>query len=243
MKTLTSSLKYFIVQKAGISNKEALAAIVSGRVLVNGKKGNLQQVLLPEDLVQLDGRVLKKPEAFLYLAYYKPRGIESTLNPGIANNLAQALDLPQRVFPVGRLDKESEGLMLLTNDGAIFDQVIHAENHQEKQYRVTVDKPLTREALAHLAAGVVILGRKTRPALVRQAAADTFVITLTQGLNRQIRRMCYKLGYQVEKLVRTRLVNLELGTLTSGEWRHLSPGELRDLKQKVESRTGSREQV
>ncbi|MGV3639179.1 MAG: pseudouridine synthase [Adhaeribacter sp.] len=239
MKTLTSSLKYFIVQKAGISNKEALAAILSGRVLVNGEKGSLLQELQPEDLVELDGQVLKNPETFLYLAYYKPRGIESTLNPGIENNLAQALDLPQRVFPVGRLDKESEGLMLLTNDGGIFDQVIHAESHQEKQYQVTVDKPLSREALEQLEAGVVILGRKTRPAIVRQVAADTFAIILTQGLNRQIRRMCYKLGYQVEKLVRTRLVNLELGTLTPGEWRHLSTGEIRDLKQKVESRAGS----
>lgn len=233
MKALTSSLKYYIVQQAGLSNKEAVAAILSGRVLVNGKKGSLQQVLLPQDQVMLEGRVLKKPQTFLYLAYYKPRGIESTLHPGIANNLARALDLPHRVFPVGRLDKESEGLMLLTNDGSIFDQVIHAQNHQEKQYLVTVDKPLSREALEQLANGVVILGRKTRPAVVRQMAEHTFVIILTQGLNRQIRRMCYKLGYQVEKLVRTRLVNLELGALAPGQWRPLSPGEVKELRQKA----------
>ncbi|MGV3503242.1 MAG: pseudouridine synthase [Adhaeribacter sp.] len=238
MKTLTSSLKYFIVQKAGLSNKEALAGILSGRVLVNGKKGSLHQVLQPQDQVQLDGRLLKEAQVFLYLAYFKPRGIESTLNTGIANNLFQALDLGQKVFPVGRLDKESEGLMLLTNDGQIYDKIIHAESRQEKEYLVTVDKPLTSQALEHLAAGVVILGRKTRPAKVSQVNATTFAIVLTQGLNRQIRRMCYKLGYQVEKLLRTRLVTLELGDLAPGQWRHLSLQERNDLLQQVAGAAG-----
>lgn len=233
MKTLTSSLKYFIVQKAGISNKEAVAAILSGRVLVNGKKGSLHQVLHPEDRVELNQQVLKEPEAFIYLAYNKPRGIESTLHPGIADNLVQALNFAHRVFPVGRLDKESEGLMLLTNNGKIFDQIIHAENHQEKEYLVQVNKPLSPQAMENLAAGVVILGRKTRPAIVRQVDATTFTIILTQGLNRQIRRMCYKLGYQVEKLVRTRIINIWLGDLAPGEWRHLSQSETDALLRQV----------
>lgn len=233
MKPLTSSLKYFIVQKARISNKEAVACILSGRVLVNGEKGSLHQVLLPEDRVELDHQVLKEPEAFIYLAYYKPRGIESTLHPGIENNLLQALGFAQRVFPVGRLDKESEGLMLLTNNGKIFDKIIHAENHQEKEYLVQVNKPLSPQVLENLAAGVVILGRKTRPAIVRQVDATTFAIILTQGLNRQIRRMCYKLGYQVEKLVRTRMINLRLGNLSPGEWRQVSRPEIEELMQQV----------
>lgn len=233
MRTLTSSLKYFIVQKARISNKEAVAGILAGRVLVNGKKASLRQQVLPGDCVQLGGQVLQEPEAFIYLAYYKPRGIESTLHPGIENNLLQALGFEHRVFPVGRLDKESEGLMLLTNNGKIFDKIIHAENHQEKEYLVKVDKPLNPETIAQLAAGVVILGRKTRPAIVRQVDATTFAIVLTQGLNRQIRRMCYKLGYEVEKLVRTRMVSLGLGTLSPGEWRTLSPGEIDDLLHQV----------
>lgn len=238
MKALTSSLKHFIVQQVRISNKEAVHHILSGRVLVNGEKGRLNQVLLPEDEVRLDNRVVKKPEAFVYLAYYKPRGIESTLNPQIQDNLLQALNFKQRVFPVGRLDKESEGLMLLTNNGKIFDQIIHAESHQEKEYLVRVDKPLTPEALAQLAAGVVIMGKRTRPAVVRQVDATSFRIILTQGLNRQIRRMCYKLGYGVQQLVRIRLVSLGLDNLAPGQWRYLQEPEIRDLMQNLTAGTG-----
>lgn len=226
MKALHSSLKHFIVQKARVSNKEAVGYILSGKVLVNGEKGRLSQVLQPEDEVRLQDQVLKKREEFIYLAYYKPRGVESTLNAQIENNLVQALGFGRRVFPVGRLDKDSEGLMLLTNNGKIFDKIIHAENHQEKEYLVTVDKPLTPQALAQLAAGVVIMGKRTRPALVRQVDAATFTIILTQGLNRQIRRMCYKLGYQVERLVRTRMITLALGNLAPGQWRCLDPEEI-----------------
>lgn len=233
MKALTTSLRYFIVQKARLSNKEAVQYILSGKVLVNGRKGQLKQVLLPEDEVRLGDEVLKSPETFIYLAYYKPRGVESTLHTSIPNNLAQALNFDQRVFPVGRLDKESEGLMLLTNNGKIYDKIIHAESHQPKEYLVRVDKPLTPEALTQLAAGVVIMGKKTRPAPVEQVDALTFRITLTQGLNRQIRRMCYKLGYQVEKLLRLRLISLELGSLAPGEWRHLSQEEIEILRQSI----------
>jgi 23S rRNA pseudouridine2604 synthase len=233
MKALNSSLKHFIVQKVRISNKEAVQYILSGKVLVNGEKGKLNQVLLPEDAVFLDDQEIKKPEAFIYLAYYKPRGIESTLNSRIENNLLQAVGFNQRVFPVGRLDKDSEGLMLLTNNGKIFDKIIHSENHQEKEYLVTVDKPLSPEAIARLAAGVVIMGKRTRPAVVKQVEATTFKIILTQGLNRQIRRMCYKLGYLVEKLVRIRMISLELGNLAPGEWRCLNPKEVDDILQNV----------
>ncbi|WP_210489051.1 pseudouridine synthase [Rufibacter aurantiacus] len=225
MKSLTSSLQYFVVQKGRLSNKEAIQAIISGRVLVNGAKGQLQQALSAEDEVQLEGQVLKEAQTFTYLAYYKPRGVESTLNPAIENNLAQAINLNVRVFPVGRLDKESEGLMLLTDDGALYNSISHAESHQEKEYVVTVDKPLTPEALDQLASGVVIMGQKTRPAQVQQVGEKSFSIVLTQGLNRQIRRMCYKLGYTVERLVRVRMVNVELGKLQPGEWRELREEE------------------
>jgi 23S rRNA pseudouridine2604 synthase len=233
MKALNTSLKHFIVQKARISNKEAVQYILSGKVLVNGEKGRLNQVLLPEDAVFLDDQEIKKPEAFIYLAYYKPRGIESTLNSRIENNLLQAVGFNHSVFPVGRLDKDSEGLMLLTNNGKIFDKIIHSENHQEKEYLVTVDKPLTPEVIAHLAAGVVIMGKRTRPAVVKQVDATMFKIILTQGLNRQIRRMCYKLGYLVERLIRIRMISLELGNLTPGEWRCLNPKEIGQLIQNV----------
>jgi 23S rRNA pseudouridine2604 synthase len=216
MKALHSSLKHFIVQQEKISNKEAIQYILSGKVLVNGNKGQLNQVLLPEDTVQLADKIIKNPKEFIYLAYYKPRGIESTLNTQIENNLSQAVRFHQRVFPVGRLDKDSEGLMLLTNNGKIFDKIIHAENHQEKEYQVRVDKPLTQEVIALLAAGIMIMGKRTRPAVVNQVDATTFNIILTQGRNRQIRRMCYKLGYQVEKLIRIRMITLGLGNLRPG---------------------------
>lgn len=231
MKALTSSLQHFIVQKLRLSNKEAVQAILTGRVLVNGDKAQLAQVLGPEDRVCFNNEVLLEPKPFIYLAYYKPRGVESTLNTQIENNLVQSLGLEQRVFPVGRLDKESEGLMLLTNNGKVYDKIIHAKSHQEKEYVVTVDKPLTPAVLDQLAAGIVIMGQKTRPALVKPINATTFTIILTQGLNRQIRRMCYKLGYQVQQLVRVRILNVVLGTLNPGEWRYMNPQELNEMSQ------------
>ncbi|MBC5773682.1 pseudouridine synthase [Pontibacter sp. KCTC 32443] len=233
MKALNSSLKYFIVQKLNLSNKVAIHYILTRRVLVNGKPGTLNQVLLPEDEVQVDDQVIKEARKNVYIAYHKPRGIESTMNAQIENNLLNALDFSHSVFPVGRLDKASEGLMLLTNDGRTSFKILHAEKHQEKEYVVTVDKPLTQHAINCLATGIVIMGKKTRPAIVRQVDDITFNIILNQGLNRQIRRMCYKLGYQVEKLVRTRIITLELGNLPPGEWRYLNQSEISNLIQQV----------
>lgn len=235
MKALNSYLKHFIVQKLTISNKEAVQRILSGRVLVNGKQGSLTQVLLPEDEVQVDEQIIKESRRNVYIAYHKPPGIESTMNAQIENNLLEALDFSQSVFPVGRLDKASEGLMLLTNDGETLYKILHAELHQEKEYVVTVDKPLSQQAIDSLAAGIVVMGQITRPAVVRQVDDTTFNITLAQGLNRQIRRMCYKLGYQVKKLVRIRIVNLELGDLCPGEWRFLNQSEINDLIDMVSS--------
>ena len=231
MKAHCSSLKQFIARRLDLSNKDAVHHILSGRVLVNGKQGALSHVLLPEDEVQADGQLIKEANKKVYLAYHKPRGIESTMNAGIENNLLEALDFTQRVYPVGRLDKESEGLMLLTDDGALLYKILHAERHQEKEYLVSLDKPVTPEALALLASGVVIMGERTRPARVSQVDARTFRIILTQGRNRQIRRMCYQLGYRVEKLVRIRMLSLELGDLKPGEWRPLSQQQINAIHQ------------
>ncbi|MBA9078761.1 MULTISPECIES: pseudouridine synthase [Rufibacter] len=233
MKSWNSSLQYFVVQKARLSNKEAIEAVLAGRVLVNGQKGRLQQVLRPEDGVTLNGQVLKAPQAFTYLAYYKPRGVESTLNPEIDHNLVHALNLEERLFPIGRLDKESEGLLLLTNDGHLYKSISQPQYHQEKEYLVTVDQPLTPEALARMASGVVIMEQMTRPARVQQVGEMTFTIILTQGLNRQIRRMCYQLGYTVNRLVRTRMVTVELGNLPQGAWRSLTAPEVAELTARV----------
>lgn len=230
MKAFNSSLKYFIVQKLNYSNKEAIGYIVSGRVLVNGKRGTLTQELFSEDEVRLDGQIIKASRKSVYIAYHKPCGIETTMNTSIEDNLPQAVNIPHDIFPVGRLDKASEGLMLLTNDGELTFQILQPKTyHHEKEYEVTVDGPLTQQALDQLAAGIVIMGRKTRPAILRQLNENTFNIVLTQGLNRQIRRMCYKLGYEVERLVRIRFLTLELGNLSSGEWRYLSQSEISDL--------------
>ena len=230
MRALNTSAKYFLVQKLRLSNKEATALILAKRLLVNGQPAQLNQPLQPEDEVTLDGKILKEAQQFHYLAYYKPRGIETTLNEAIPDNLAQALNFPARVYPIGRLDKESEGLLLLTNDGSIFDKILHSEQKQEKEYVVRVDKPLTSEVIAALASGVEIMGKKTRPAKVKQLDEFAFNIVLTQGLNRQIRRMCYKRGYEVLELKRVRIVNVELRNLQVGEWRNLTIEEIAGLK-------------
>jgi 23S rRNA pseudouridine2604 synthase len=229
MRALNSSLKYYIVQKLTLSNKVAIGHILSGRVLVNGRRGSLTQVLLPDDEVQLDGEVIKEGRPGVYIAYHKPPGVECTLNARIENNLLEALNLPDGVYPVGRLDKASEGLMLLTNDGKLSLRILHPKSCHEKEYEVTVDAPLSEQALQQLASGIVIMGKKTRPAQLKQLNDSTFSIILTQGLNRQIRRMCYKLGYQVKKLVRIRFLTLELGHLPAGQWRYLEESELKSL--------------
>lgn len=233
MRALNTSLKYFVVQRLNVSNKQAIHYILTGRVLVNGKQGALTQVLFPEDKVQLDEQIIKVPKKNVYIAYHKPSGIETTLNASIANNLLQAINIPYNVVPVGRLDKASEGLMLLTNDGKLSIKILHPMSSHEKEYRVTVDRPLTQQAIDQLAAGIIIMGKKTRPAVVRQLNETTFNIIMTQGLNRQIRRMCYKLGYEVKKLVRIRFITLEMGNLLPGEWRYLTQIEISNLIQMV----------
>ncbi|KAA9340235.1 pseudouridine synthase [Adhaeribacter soli] len=233
MRPLNASARHFLVQKLRLSNKEATALILAKRFLVNGQPAQLNQPLQPEDEVSLDGKILKEAQQFHYLAYYKPRGIETTLNEAIPDNLTQALNFPVRVYPIGRLDKDSEGLLLLTNDGSIFDKILHSEQKQEKEYVVRVDKPLTSEVISALASGVEIMGKKTRPAEVKQLDEFTFNIILTQGLNRQIRRMCYKLGYEVLELKRVRIVHVELGGLQVGEWRELGKEEVAGLKSLV----------
>lgn len=234
MRSITASAKYFLVQKLKISNKEATSAIVAQRFLINGKPAEVNQTFTKNDEVIFDNQILQQRKQHIYLAYNKPRGIETTLNSTIHNNLSQALDFPERLFPIGRLDKESEGLLLLTNDGDIFDKILHSKHKQEKEYTVIVNKSLTPEAIEKLSSGIEIMGRKTRPAIVTMINEFTFTIVLTQGLNRQIRRMCYKLNYEVQQLIRTRIVNVKLENLAVGEWRILSKDELLKLKQQIE---------
>lgn len=178
----------------------------------------------------MEGRVLQEPVESIYIAYHKPRGIETTLNVSIPNNLAAELPFEQRLFPVGRLDKDSEGLLLLTNNGQVYDKLLSKDRPQEKEYRVWVDKPITEMVRQQLENGVEIMGQTTLPCSVTLVDECTFAIVLTQGLNRQIRRMCYKLGYQVQRLIRIRIANILLNDLPEGQWRKLSLQEIESLE-------------
>ena len=216
--------KYF--SQRGICSKRAAdRLILAGLVEVNGRPAQVGQQLDSQDLVLLNGQPLGKQPQPVYLLYHKPIGVVCTNDQNVPGNLVAALDYPQRLFAVGRLDKASEGLLLLTNDGAIFNPILRAEQGHEKEYVVTVDTPITPAFLSAMAAGVPILQTVTLPCSVTQVSDQVFNIVLTQGLNLQIRRMCQALGYRVEKLQRTRIMHLQLGDLAANQHRDLSHQE------------------
>ncbi|MEA5460585.1 pseudouridine synthase [Arcicella sp. LKC2W] len=219
--TFRKRLQYLLVKRLQISNKNALALILEGKVLVNDTPVFENVVINPEDSVVYEEQVLKEGKQFLYIVYYKPRGIETTLNLEIEDNLKAILPFEEELFPVGRLDKESEGLLILTNDGRLFDKTLRSEHQTEKEYLVTVDKIIDEDFIQKMSEGITILGRKTLPCRVEKVNEFTFKIILIQGMNRQIRRMCYKLDYEVLKLVRVRIGEVKLEDLTSNEFRYL----------------------
>ena len=212
------------------SRREADALIAEGKILVNGQCATPGQKVTLEDQVTVDGaRILPKDEKVV-LAFYKPVGIVcTTSDKDRAKNVVDYLQYPVRVYPVGRLDKESEGLLLLTNDGELTNHILKARYYHEKEYIVTVDKPVTAAFLDQMAEGVAILDTVTRPCQVKQKGKQTFSIILTQGLNRQIRRMCEALGYQVTKLKRVRILNILLEDLQPGEYRKIEGDQLEQL--------------
>jgi 23S rRNA pseudouridine2604 synthase len=219
--TFRNRLQYLLVLRLQISNKEALNLIISGKVLVNGSIAKSNCELIQTDEVIYEGKVLQEAKKLIYIAFYKPRGIETTLNVAIEDNLKAILPFEADIFPVGRLDKESEGLLLLTNDGTVYDKILRNENKTEKDYIVQVDKPITSEFLETMSDGIVIMGKKTLPCQLIQIDDFAFKITLIQGLNRQIRRMCYKLDYEVLSLKRVRIGDVNLENLKAGEYRIL----------------------
>lgn len=196
---------------------------------VNGAVATLGTIASPADEVCVDGTPVGRPSGHVYIALHKPVGIESTTDTRVAHNVVDFVAHPERVFPIGRLDKDSEGLLLLTNDGDIVNGLLRARYGHEKEYVVTVDRPLTDEFLAALASGVRILDTVTQPCRVTREGRNTFRMVLTQGLNRQIRRMCEAHDYRVRRLVRVRFVNVLLGNLPPGRWRNLTAEELRGL--------------
>jgi 23S rRNA pseudouridine2604 synthase len=197
---------------------------------MNGVVCDKDTVVGEGDVVSIDNKpvLLKQPD--VYIALNKPVGITCTCNPGIEGNILELVSVPERVFPIGRLDKQSQGLILLTNDGEMADQISGSEYGHEKEYEVTVDEPVTELFLQKMASGVSILNTITKKAKVKKVSKYAFRITLTQGLNRQIRRMCKVLGYEVEKLERIRILNIQLGNLKAGKWRTLGQEELTALK-------------
>ncbi|SEN43602.1 23S rRNA pseudouridine2604 synthase [Mesobacillus persicus] len=219
----------FISDSGKASRRGADKLINDGRVMINGKKATLGSQVEPGDEVLVNGDPIRIARNNVYLALNKPVGITSTTEKGVKGNIVDLVNHPLRVFNIGRLDKDSEGLILLTNDGDIVNEILRAENKHEKEYIVSVDKPITPEFLKNMSEGVKILGTKTLPCKVHQLSKFDFQIILTQGLNRQIRRMCEALGYEVYRLQRTRIMNIHLGNLPPGQWRDLSKKERTQL--------------
>jgi len=222
-------LNKFLAETGACSRREADQWIEAGRVTVNGAPAVLGTQVNDGDDVRVDGRPLRPKPKRVYLALNKPIGIECTTDRDVPGNIVDFVAYPERIFPIGRLDKDSEGLILLTNDGDIVNTILRAENEHEKEYIVAVDRPLTPAFLAGMAAGVPILDTVTNPCKVTQVGKNTFRIVLTQGLNRQIRRMCEHFDYRVRRLQRVRIMHVHLGTLPVGKWRELTATELRGL--------------
>lgn len=208
------------------SRRKADALIEEGRVTVNGVKAVLGTQAEVTDIIAVDGNIVSPGGEKVYIALNKPRGVECTADPRVKDNIVSFVGHDTRLYPIGRLDKESEGLIFLTNDGEFADFIMRAANFHEKEYDVRIDRPVTAEFLSRMAAGVDLEGRMTRPAVVTQIQKDRFQIVLTQGMNRQIRRMCEALGCKVLRLVRVRIMAISLGNLKSGKWRHLTAEEV-----------------
>ena len=216
------------------SRRDADKLLAQGRITVNGKKPQLGTKVGPHDEVKVDRRRVGKPKAkHVYIAFNKPAGIVSSKHTkGQKNTIVEFINHKERIFPVGRLDKDSDGLIFLTSDGDIVNKILRSKNNHEKEYVVTVNKPLDDTFVQKMSAGIPILDTVTDPCFVEKTGPDRFRIILTQGLNRQIRRMCEYLGYEVTKLRRIRIMHVKLD-IPVGKWRDLTPAELKELQRLV----------
>lgn len=222
-------LNKFVADSGYCSRREADRLIAEGRVQVDGRPGALGDRVLPGMRVTVDGQSLSGRGEKVYIALNKPAGIVCTTDPREPMNVVDYLDYPIRIFPVGRLDKDSEGLLLMTSDGEIINRILRAAGGHEKEYEVEIDRPVTKEFVEKMSAGVPILDTVTLPCRVRRTGEKSFNIILVQGLNRQIRRMCEALGCNVVRLRRIRIMNVRLGSMRPGQWRELSEEELSGL--------------
>ncbi|PID03507.1 23S rRNA pseudouridine synthase F [Sporosarcina sp. P2] len=229
-------LNQYISSSGFCSRRQAERYITAEKVLVNGKIASHVYFVEDHDYVEVGGHPITQTAQNIYMILNKPSGITCTASPTIAGNIIDFISYPERIFPVGRLDKETEGLILLTNDGTIVNELMKDENHQEKEYVVTVDKKITNTFIEDLSNGVDIYNPRTKsytttnPCPVTPLDDFTFRITLTQGLNRQIRRMCRRFQYTVTHLQRVRIKHIELGSLERGQWRYLTEEEIAGLK-------------
>ncbi|RAU83042.1 23S rRNA pseudouridine(2604) synthase RluF [Pontibacter arcticus] len=235
-------LNKFISESGTCSRREADKLIEQGRVLVNGKIPGVGSKVTNRDKVMVDGKQININEVEpVYLALNKPAGIETTTDLSQRDNIIRFVNYPERIFPIGRLDKDSEGLIFLTNNGDIVNKILRAGNKHEKEYIVTVDKPITPDFITKMGSGVSILGVNTKKCFVAQETPFKFRIILTQGMNRQIRRMCEALNYEVVALQRIRIMNITLTKLPLGQWRYLTESEIEVLHSMVSESTKTEE--
>lgn len=222
-------LNKYIASSGICSRREADKLIESGKVSVNGVVADLGTRVSEGDSVEVEGRSVTPEDSMIYIAFNKPLGITCTTDRRDPSNIIDYINFSERIFPIGRLDKNSSGLILLTNNGDIVNTLLRSENGHEKEYVVTIDRPYDKEFIKTMSTGVPVLGRMTLPAEVIPVNAKTFRIILKQGMNRQIRRMCEYLGYKVTRLKRIRFMNVNLGDLETGKWRYLTAAEKKEL--------------
>jgi 23S rRNA pseudouridine2604 synthase len=222
-------LNKYIASSGYCSRREADTLIEKGKVMINGEAAIQGSKVKPGDIVEVNGTRVTPEDDMVYIAFNKPLGVTCTTDRRDPSNIIDFIGYEERIFPVGRLDKNSSGLILLTNDGSIVNKLLRAENAHEKEYVVTVNRPFDNNFITQMESGVPVLGQLTLPCKLKQVNGKTFTIILHQGLNRQIRRMCEYLGYKVTKLKRIRFMNIRLGNLESGKWRYLTASEKKEL--------------
>lgn len=233
MESAGTSLNKYISDTGFCSRREADNFISSGRVTINNKLAIKGNRVVDNAIVKVDGQVLKNKTVAAYIILNKPKGVTCTTDLKDRSNIIDFVNFKSRIFPIGRLDKLSEGLIFLTNDGDIVNKILRAGNGHEKEYVVAVDKPINSEFVKRMSSGVRILGTVTKSCEVKQEGERQFRIILKQGLNRQIRRMCEELGYKVTSLVRVRIMNITVKGLLKGKWRYFTPFELADLHKMI----------
>lgn len=226
-------LNKYISETGICSRREADKLIEQGKVTIDGKVAIMGSKVRQDQVVKVNGKTISKVDELVYIVLNKPVGITCTTEKRVKGNIVDFVNHEKRIFPIGRLDKDSQGLILLTNDGDIVNKILRAGNNHEKEYIVTVDKPITEHFIKSMASGVRILGTITKECYVEKESKYVFRIILTQGMNRQIRRMSEALGYQVKKLERIRIMNINIGNLKMGSWRNLTEKELKDLNQLI----------